>query len=174
MMKQEDTEIEGKVKKGGSTQIKGSGVPNNGKDFSGGAEEFSMSSTPDAAYRQFLSRIDEDAVRGKLANQHIYEITIKNRGGLVMPVIIQWNYADGTSEMETLPAEIWRLNELQVTKTFLKSKEVARVVIDPEQAVADVNTRNNAFPRNATGSAFDRFKKSGNLARISLWQPCKL
>ena len=161
-LKQEDTGIEGKVKKGSSTEIKGSGIPNNGKDFSGGAEEFTMSKASPGAYRQFLSRIDENAVRGKLADQHVYEITLKNRGGLVMPVIIQWNYADGTSEIETLPAEIWRLNELEVTKSFLKPKEVVSVILDPEQAVADVNARNNAFPRNAKSSAFDRFKKGGN------------
>ncbi|MEL7147988.1 MAG: M1 family peptidase, partial [Bacteroidota bacterium] len=161
-IKQEESGIERKVNKGSAASIKGNGIPNNGKDFSGGPEEFEMSSTPATGYRQFLSRIDEGAVRGKLADQHIYEITLKNRGGLVMPVIIQWNYVDGTSEIETLPAEIWRLNESQVTKTFLKKKEVASVILDPEQAIADVNTRNNAFPRNAQGSAFDRFKKSGN------------
>jgi hypothetical protein len=41
-----------------------------------------------------------------------------------MPVIIQWTYADGTKEIERIPAEIWRLNEKKVNKVFIKDKEV--------------------------------------------------
>ena len=48
-----------------------------------------------------------------------------------MPVIIEWTYKDGTKEINRIPAEIWRVNEQQVTKVFVKEKEVTTVVLDP-------------------------------------------
>ena len=77
-----------------------------------------------------------------------------------MPVIIEWTYKDGTKELEKLPAEIWRLNEKEVKKVFVKDKEVTNMVIDPKQETADVNQGDNVFPKKATGSKFDRLKKN--------------
>jgi len=161
-VKEDESSVESKVKKGKSTKISGSGKPNNGKDFSNGPAEFNVSNTPAQSYGEFLSRLDEDKVREKLANKHFYELTLKNKGGLVMPVIIEWTYADGSKEIERLPAQIWRLNELQVTKTFLKEKEVVNIAIDPNSELADVNRSNNQFPKGSPSSKFDSFKKSGN------------
>ena len=41
-----------------------------------------------------------------------------------MPVIIEWSYADGNKELERLPAEIWRKNEKEVVKVFIKKEVV--------------------------------------------------
>jgi hypothetical protein len=46
----------------------------------------------------------------------------RNKGGLIMPVIIEWTFKDGSKEIERLPAEIWRLNETRVTKVFAKGQ----------------------------------------------------
>ena len=69
----------------------------------------------------------------KLQDKNIYEVTLSNKGGLVMPVIIEWTYKDGTKEIERIPAEIWRVNEHKVTKVFVKEKEVTNVVLDPNR-----------------------------------------
>ena len=74
-----------------------------------------------------------------------------------MPVIIEWTYADGTKELDRIPAEIWRVNESKFTKVFLKDKEVVQVVIDPQNETADVDGNNNSFPSIKT-SKFDDFK----------------
>lgn len=132
------------------------------KDFSSGPEMINMVSTPDAAYGQFLSRINEPEVRKQVEGKNIYEITVKNNGGLVMPVVIEWQYTDGTTEIDRLPAEIWRTNEYQTTKTFIKDKEVAKVVIDPNGEFADVETNNNSFPKAEAQSDFDKFKEGKN------------
>ena len=83
----------------------------------------------------------------KLENKNIYEVTLSNKGGLVMPVIIQWTYADGTKEIERIPAEIWRVNEKKVNKVFIKDKEVATVMLDPHQELTDVDLQDNVFPK---------------------------
>ena len=77
-----------------------------------------------------------------------------------MPVIIEWTYKDGTKELEKLPAEIWRINEKEVKKVFVKDKEVINIVIDPKLETADVNIGDNVFPKKATESKFDQLKKN--------------
>jgi hypothetical protein len=94
----------------------------------------------------------------KLEGKNIYEITVSNKGGLVMPVIIEWTFKDGTSELERIPAEVWRLNENRFSKVFVKEKEVAKVMIDPNAELADVNVDDNIFPRFKGESKFDEFK----------------
>ena len=76
-----------------------------------------------------------------------------------MPIIIEWTYSDGTKEVQQLPAEVWRLNEAQVTKTFLKDKEVLSIAIDPNQELPDVNLSNNNFPRPEQKDKFEEMKK---------------
>ena len=75
-----------------------------------------------------------------------------------MPVIIEWTYKDGTKEIEQLPAEIWRMNESEVTKVFAKDKEVVNIIIDPNLATADVKVDNNYFPKRDVKSKFEKFK----------------
>lgn len=131
-------------------------------DFSTGAQPLNVSNTPEGAYGDFRSRIDDKAVLAKLDGKNIYEITFTNKGGLVMPVIIEWTYKDGTKEIERIPAEIWRLNETTATKTFVKDKEVVNIVLDPNKETADVSLDDNVFPRKNEPSQFDKFKKSGS------------
>ncbi len=129
-------------------------------DFSQGPQEFTVTNTPEDAYRDYRARVNDNEIRGKLEGKNIYEVTFKNTGGLVMPVIIEWTYKDGTKELEKLPSEIWRLNEKEVKKVFVKDKEVTNIVIDPKQETADVNQGDNVFPKKSTESKFDQLKKN--------------
>jgi len=129
------------------------------KDFSSGPEAITLNDASDASYGQFLSRIDNNEMRKQLSGKNIYELTIKNIGGLVMPVTIEWIYTDGTKEIDRLPATIWRLNENEIQKTFIKSKQVKEVNLDPNFEFADTDMTNNTFPKTDTKSQFDQFKE---------------
>jgi hypothetical protein len=131
-------------------------------DFSNGPQPLTVTNTPESAYGDFNSRLDDKAIVGKLEGKNIYEITFKNKGGLVMPVIIEWTFKDGTKEVERIPAELWRLNETVAVKTFVKDKEVVNIVLDPKKETADVSMEDNVFPRKNEPSQFDKFKKSGS------------
>lgn len=128
------------------------------KDFSNGPEMINMISTPDKDYGQFFSRLDEPELRKQLSGKNIYEITVKNVGGLVMPIIIEWIYSDGSSEIDRIPAQIWRRNEYEIKKTFIKTKKVVKINLDPNLELADTDMDNNSFPKIALKSDFDRFK----------------
>ncbi len=129
------------------------------EDFSKGPEYFSVIPTDNRFYGEFANRIDDKAVMAKMENKNFYEITLTNKGGLVMPVIIEWTYKDGSKELERLPAEIWRINETKVTKVFAKEKEVVSVVLDPQKETADIAMEDNVFPKVAQPSKFDELKK---------------
>jgi hypothetical protein len=128
------------------------------KDFSKGAEVITMINTPESLYGDYLSRLDDNEVRKQLSGKNIYEVTIKNLGGLVMPVTIEWQFTDGSIEIDRLPAEVWRSNEYEIKKTFIKTKEVSKVNLDPNFEFADTDTENNSFPKVETPSDFDSFK----------------
>jgi hypothetical protein len=96
--------------------------------------------------------------KAKYASQNLYEVTFSNKGGLPMPIIIEWNYKDGTKEVEKIPAQVWRYNEAKVVKTFVKDKEVASVKLDPYRETADINETNNGWNTIAEPSKFAVFK----------------
>ena len=149
------------VKVAGGDVSAGKGKPGEKvTDFSKGPQDFTVLNTKEEDYGQFRARIDDNAMRTKLEEKNFYEVTLKNTGGLVSPVIIEWTYKDGSKEIEKIPAEIWRLNEKEVKKVFVKEREVVNVVIDPKQETADVNITDNVFPKRAAESKFDQLKKN--------------
>ena len=94
----------------------------------------------------------------KYGNKNMYELTFSNKGGLVMPIIVEWTFKDGTKEVDRIPAQVWRLNENKVVKTFIKDKEVASVKLDPYRETADINESNNSWNTIAEPSRFSIFK----------------
>ncbi|HSF88219.1 MAG TPA: hypothetical protein VLA46_02315, partial [Saprospiraceae bacterium] len=95
----------------------------------------------------------------KFGNNNYYELFFSNKGGLVMPVIIEWTFADGTKEVEKVPVEIWRKNETKFRRVFVKNKEVTGIVIDPYKETADIDMSNNNWPVKELPSRFQVFKQ---------------
>jgi hypothetical protein len=91
--------------------------------------------------------------------KYFYNVTFEKPGGLVMPIIVEYTYKDGTSKTETYPAQIWRLNDNEVSKTIASEKEIVSIVIDPKLETADIDTSNNAWPKEVKESDFDKFKE---------------
>ncbi len=99
---------------------------------------------------------EERAMLGQ--DLHLYELALKNVGGLVMPVILEWTYADGTTEVERIPAELWKTSD-EVAKVFVKRKEVKAVTLDPFLETADCDLNNNSWPPKMVPTRFDVFKE---------------
>jgi hypothetical protein len=105
------------------------------------------------------------AGKEKFSNKYFYELHLSNKGGLVMPIIIEWTYKDGTKEIDRIPAQVWRLNEKNVTKFFMKNKEVASIKLDPMRETADINESNNSWGDMPQPTKFEVFKQKQNAAR---------
>ncbi|WP_299337286.1 M1 family metallopeptidase [uncultured Psychroserpens sp.] len=90
--------------------------------------------------------------------KYFYNLTFEKPGGLVMPIIVEFTYADGTSKTETYPAQIWRFNDNEVSKAIASEKEIISITVDPKLETADIDTSNNSWPREVKESDFDKFK----------------
>ncbi|MCB0666715.1 MAG: M1 family peptidase [Saprospiraceae bacterium] len=119
--------------------------------------------TPDSVLEVKVQLYDEQYSKKEkkelFGDQNYYELHFSNQGGLVMPVIIEWTFEDGTTEIQKIPVEIWRQNENSFTKVFVKDKEVTGIRIDPFKETADINTSNNNWPEIEMPSRFQIFKK---------------
>lgn len=119
--------------------------------------EDSISTTVFVRYDKLFSDEEKKELFG---NKNYYELYFSNKGGLVMPIIIEWTFSDGTKEMQTVPVEIWRKNEDKFRKVFVKEKEVTGIVIDPYKQTADIDVSNNNWPVKELPSRFQVYKSN--------------
>ena len=136
-------------------------------DFYNKWDRYAITPSSKAAYDKFYNTLTtaEKAVYDKKRN--FYEIDFENKGGLVMPLLIEWTFTDGTKEMDKIPAYIWRKDEQKVTKVFAKDKEVASIRLDPNRETADIDEVNNSWPRRFTPSRFDLYKQQQSIRGAS-------
>ena len=113
-------------------------------------------------YSKYLKNINEEDEEILKSNKNYYEIQFSNVGGLVMPIILEFKYTDGTSEIIRIPAEIWKRNSKQIKKIFILNKELSNVKLDPFLETADVNMDNNYWPTKSEATRFQLFKRKKN------------
>ena len=87
----------------------------------------------------------------------MYAVEFEKPGGLVMPIIVELTFADGTKKRHTFPAQIWMKNDASVRRVFASKKEVKSIVVDPDFETADVDTSNNSWPKKEA-NRFENFK----------------
>jgi hypothetical protein len=110
-------------------------------------------------YEKMVSRLTPEEKKAMETDNFYYELSFENKGGLVMPVILMFKYADGTEEYIKIPAEIWRYNEEKISKVFSRKKEVVEIVLDPYLETADIDRTNNFYPPKKVKSKFEVFKQ---------------
>lgn len=108
-----------------------------------------------AANTDTITRAEKETLA---ANNFYYEIVFSNKGGLVMPIIVEWTFKDGTKEINRIPVQVWRQNENRVVKAFHKNKEVVSVRLDPMRETADIDENNNKWPAVESVSNLQLFK----------------
>ncbi len=110
-------------------------------------QSFTVLKTPEAQYREFQNKFDDEKFISSLEGKNIYELTFKNIGGLVTPIVLAFSFEDGSTLTEIIPAEIWRFNEQEVSKVFVFDNVLKRVSIDPDNLTGDVDKKNNVLMR---------------------------
>jgi len=130
--------------------------------------EFNEDETPENAknisdfkfLREYIESLPaQEKTKLKEAPKYFYQVTFNKPGGLVMPIILDIAYEDGSTERKTYPAEIWRYNENEVSKVLKTDKLITGLIVDPDQETADVDTSNNSWPTKSKTSDFDKFKE---------------
>ncbi|MEO0733063.1 MAG: M1 family aminopeptidase, partial [Bacteroidota bacterium] len=112
-------------------------------------------------YKRYLASLSDEERAVLAADKYYYELSFENKGGMLMPLILKFTFADGTSEIQRIPAEIWRRNYTEVTKVFPFTKEVTDIELDPMLETADTDRSNNYYPSRTQESRFDLYKRRG-------------
>ncbi len=132
------------------------------RDYYDENDRFTVTNRERNEYQALLQNLEawERAVleRALAEDKHYYVLEFSNLGGLVMPLLLQLDYADGDGEMMRIPAEIWRRNAKTVKKLIVTDRELTGVVIDPNWETADVDVENNHYPRRIIPSRIEIFK----------------
>jgi aminopeptidase N len=79
------------------------------------------------------------------SDKYFYQVEMSNKGGTLMPVILQFNFSDGSNEIINIPAQVWRFNEGRLTKSYMFDKKVVSIKLDPNKETADIDEANNVF-----------------------------
>lgn len=87
--------------------------------------------------------------------KYFYQVTFDKPGGLVMPIIVAITFEDGSTENHHFPAQIWRMNDKEVSRTFATDKIISKIEIDPKLETADIDVNNNTWPKTEVKSKFD-------------------
>lgn len=128
------------------------------RDFYSSYEKYKVTEDDKKAYNRFISGLSDEEKRLLNGNLNFYQIDFKNLGGLVMPIILEFEFTNGTKEIQRIPAEIWRKNNIEVSKVFMFEKEVANITLDPLLETADVDLNNNSWPPKIQPSRFQLYK----------------
>jgi aminopeptidase N len=110
-------------------------------------------------YDNYISKLSEEEKKLVNSGKNLYQVTVENVGGLIMPLIFELKYVDGTSETIHIPAEIWKMNEKKVNKVFITEKEVSEILLDPLLETADCELENNYWPQRFVPSRLELFKE---------------
>ncbi len=111
-------------------------------------------------YYYYIEGLDEEERELLLSNRNYYELQFSNHGGLVMPIILEFEYLSGEKEEIRIPAEIWKKNNEKISKVFILDKELSSVTLDPFLETADVNRNNNYWPPRLEPTRFQLYKQS--------------
>jgi len=109
-------------------------------------------------YDKYKAKLSENDIKLLESDYNYYSIDFENKGGLVMPIILNFTFKDGSTKEVRIPAEIWRKNDRNVSKVFFFKKEVASIDMDPWLETADINLNDNSWPRKTQLSKFQLFK----------------
>ncbi|MCB0706677.1 MAG: M1 family metallopeptidase [Saprospiraceae bacterium] len=129
------------------------------RDFYTDRDPLAVDVIDQRTYKRYYESLDEEEKALLDSGNNYYELTFQNIGGLVMPLIVEFRFEDGGTQLFYIPAEIWRFGEEQVKKVFVTDKVAVEVVLDPYLETADVNTDNNYFPARTSLDRFELFKQ---------------
>ncbi len=142
------------------------------KDFYDENDQYTVTNKERNEYQKFLKDLEpwelKALERAVKEDKNYYVLDFKNKGGLVMPIILELTFADNSTEMMRIPAEIWRRTPKAVSKLIVtdQDKELVSVTVDPRWETADVDVENNHYPRRIIPSRIEAYKSKKSKDKV--------
>ncbi|HEU4853416.1 MAG TPA: M1 family metallopeptidase [Telluria sp.] len=128
------------------------------KDFYNEHDDFTVTNKDRNKYAEAVEKL-EDWEKALLAQgKHIYLVDFSNKGGLVMPLVLEIELKSGKKYIERVPAEVWRYSPAKITKVIVTDEPMTGLTHDPYWETADIDPDNNAWPRKPSKSRLELFK----------------
>jgi hypothetical protein len=119
------------------------------------------------AYNKQIASLSPEEAKAFDTGLMYYELEFQRLGGLVMPLIYELKFKDGSNQIIRLPAEIWRKGETKVTRVHATYKEIEKIIIDPYLETADIDTNNNVYPKESQPTKFEVFRSKQKTQNLS-------
>ncbi|MEO0652503.1 MAG: aminopeptidase, partial [Planctomycetota bacterium] len=129
-------------------------------DFYNSYDEFAVTYQDREAFEKLVDSLEDwelDLVQGR--QPYFYRVDLANEGGIVMPVVFELEFVDGSTEEVRIPVELWRKSPGRVAKLLMTEKELASITLDPHDEIADADRTDNVFPPRMAETRFELFKR---------------
>jgi len=128
-------------------------------DFYNRYDQYAVTDADKKKYQDYLATLSDDERKMAESGMNFYTLSVKNKGGLPMPIIVRMEFEDGTDSVARFPAEIWRFNDVSINKVIATNKKVKQWTLDPFFEIADIDTADNSFPPVSKPSRFQLYKQ---------------
>jgi hypothetical protein len=129
------------------------------RDFYNQYDPYAVTEADKKKYQDYLASLSAEERLLAEAGTNFYTLSLQNKGGIPMPVILRMEFEDGTDSVARFPAEIWRFNDVSIRKVIATNKKVKQWTLDPYYEIADINTEDNSFPPVSQPTRFQLFKQ---------------
>ena len=143
------------------------------RDFYTSYDPYKVTALDRVEYDEYVKKLTDKEKELLSKNMLYYQVTVENKGGLIMPLIFDLEFMDGTTRRINIPAEIWKRSEKEVTKVFACEREVKSILLDPQLETADVDISNNTWPQRIAPTRFEMFKENQGRSRENPMQRAK-
>ncbi len=143
------------------------------RDFYTSYDPYKVTALDRVEYDEYVKKLTDKEKELLSKNMLYYQVTVENKGGLIMPLIFDLEFMDGTTRRINIPAEIWKKSEKEVTKVFACEREVKAILLDPQLETADVDISNNTWPQRISPTRFELFKENQSRSRENPMQRAK-
>jgi hypothetical protein len=129
-------------------------------DFYSRNDQHTITNRQREAYAATLEELEEWETEILNSNERIYYLDFTNEGGVVMPIILEFTFADGSTDLVRIPAEVWRYDPRHVTWTYMTDREVTQVELDPLWETADADRTDNFYPPRIEPTRLEVYRSS--------------
>jgi hypothetical protein len=143
------------------------------RDFYTSYDPYKVTALDRVEYDEYVKKLTDKERELLSKNMLYYQVTVENKGGLIMPLIFDLEFMDGTTRRINIPAEIWKKSEKEVTKVFSCEREVKAILLDLQLETADIDISNNSWPQRVMPTRFEMFKENQNRSRENPMQRAK-
>jgi len=128
-------------------------------DFYSAYDQLDVTDSDRREYDKLLEDLEPHEKSTLEVTDHFLHVEFHNLGGVVMPLLLDITYADGSTHSLAIPAEIWRQNNARIARLFASKQPIVRIALDPRRETADADRSNNFFPSEALPATFQLQKR---------------